>query len=204
MMLHQHPGGLTLTKRLIGLCSFLPAAKVLDVGCGTGTTVQYLRDVCRLQPTGIDSAEVRLVQGRKRSPGLALLNATGESLPFADSTFDGVIAECSLSVTQAKEHVLAEISRVLVPGGKLAITDVYLPDSDSSAGYLNNSQLIIMLEKIYFASIIWEDQSTFLREFVASYIMEHGAGEKLWQCVPLPQKKWGYFLLVAEKMGAKG
>lgn len=203
-MLDQHPGGFTLTKRLVDLCSFLPAAKVLDVGCGTGTTVQYLRDVCRLRPTGIDAAEVRLAQGRKRSPDLALLHATGECLPFADATFDGVIAECSLSVMSAKEMVLTEISRVLVPGGKLAITDVYLPDSDRSAGYLNRDQLATMLEKTGFAGIVWEDQSAFLREFVARYIMEYGAREELWQCVPFPKKKLGYFLLVAEKTRKKG
>jgi arsenite methyltransferase len=204
MMLHQHPGGLALTKRLIDFCLFLPGARVLDIGCGTGTTVQYLQDVCRLQPIGVDSAEIRLAQGRSCSPGLALIQAAGESLPFADAAFDGVVAECSLSVMQNQAKVLAEVSRVLAPGGKLAITDVYLPDSDSSAGYLNTRQLTTMLEKNGFTSIIWEDQSTFLREFVARYIIEHGAMEDLWPCSPLPKKKLGYFLLIAEKMATKG
>jgi ubiquinone/menaquinone biosynthesis C-methylase UbiE len=204
MMLHQHPGGVTLTKRIIDYCSFISGAKVLDVGCGTGTTVGYLQDVRRLQSIGVDLSEIRLEKGRKCSPGLALIQAPGENLPFADASFDGVIAECSLSVMQDTGRVLTEISRVLAPGGKLAITDVYLPASDSTAGYLNKIELKKMLEKVGFTSVIWEDQSVFLREFVARYIMEHGSVEELWQCVPIPKKKLGYFLLVAEKKATKG
>lgn len=204
-MLHQHPGGFKLTKQLLDYCSFSPAAKVLDVGCGIGTTVGYLQDVLGLQAIGVDLSEIRLAQGRKKSSsGLSLIQAAGENLPFADASFDGVIAECSLSVMQDIYTVLTEIYRVLTPGGKLAITDVYLPDSDSTAGYLNNSQLKTILEKNGFASIIWEDQSAFLREFVARYIMEHGSVEELWQCVPTGKKKLGYFLLVAEKKATKG
>ena len=203
-MLHQHPGGLTLTKLVIDYCAFMPDAKVLDVGCGTGTTVEYLCETYGLQATGVDVAEVRLAQGRNRTPGLQLIHASGESLPFADASFDGVVAECSLSVMQDVTKVLAEISRILMPGGKLAITDVYWPASDCSAGYLNNHQLEKMLAENGFSIVIWEDQSTFLREFVACYIMEHGTMDELWQCIATPKAKLGYFLLVAEKCQRKG
>ncbi len=203
-MLYQHPGGLVLTKRVVDYCEFIPGAKVIDIGCGTGMTVEFLRDIYLLQAVGIDLSKERLEQGRQRSPRLPLVQATAKGLPFADSSFEGGIAECSLSVMQEQEKVLAECSRVLVPGGKLAITDVYWPDSDSSAGYMNSNQLKKMLEEAGFAIVVWEDQSTFLREFVACYIMEHGSMEELWQCVSIPKTKLGYFLLVAEKRQRKG
>ena len=204
MMLHQHPGGLTLTKRVAEYCTFIPGAKILDVGCGTGVTMEYLQDTCGLQAVGVDVSLVRLEQGRKRLPYLQFIQAAGESLPFVDVSFDGVITECSLSVMQDAGTVITEISRILIPGGKLAITDVYLPISDRSAGYLNRNQLKTMLEKAGFTIIVWEDQSAFLREFIACYIMEYGSMEELWQCVSIPKTKLGYFLLVAEKRQMEG
>lgn len=199
-----HPGGITLTKQVVGYCSFTPGTKVLDIGCGTGMTVEYLSDVCALQAVGVDVSPIQLEQGRKRAPDLRLIQAAGESLPFADAAFEGVIAECSLSVMQDAAAVLAEISRILVPGGKLAITDVYLPASTLATGYMNDRQLKRMLEENGFHLIIWEDCSAFLREFVASYIMEHGSTEELWPCTTTSKTKVGYFLLVAEKWKAKG
>jgi len=204
MMLHQHPGGLTLTKRVAEYCTFIPGAKILDVGCGTGVTMEYLQDTCGLQAVGVDVSLVRLEQGRKRLPYLQFIQAAGESLPIVDVSFDGVITECSLSVMQDAGTVITEISRILIPGGKLAITDIYLPISDSSAGYLNRNQLKTMLEKAGFTIIVWEDQSAFLREFIACYIMEYGSMEELWQCVSIPKTKLGYFLLVAEKRQMEG
>ncbi len=199
-MLHQHPGALTLTKQVIDYCAFKPGAKVLDVGCGTGATVEYLCDVRRLNASGVDISEARLEQAWKRAPGLQFIQASGESLPFADDFFDGVVAECSLSVMHDVDAVLAEINRILIPGGKLAITDVYILDTDGLADSWNNNKLSKRLNENGFSVIIWEDQSAFLREFVASYIMEYGSMEGLWQCRPNPKTKMGYFLLVAEKM----
>lgn len=203
-MLHQHPGGLALTKKLIDYCNFTPGAKVLDVGCGAGTTVEYLSKCYELQAVGVDIAEARLQQGRERSPDLQLMLADGKMLPFADAYFDGVTAECSLSVMPNPAAVFAEISRILRPGGKLAITDVFLPDSDSSAGYLNYHHLVNMLRDTGFTLVVWEDHSNFLREFVASYIMTHGSLQELCQCIVIPKTKVGYFLLVAEKCQGKG
>jgi len=203
-MLHQHPGGLTLTKRVVEYCAFIPGAKVLDVGCGTGVTMEYLQETCGLQSVGVDVSKERLEQGRKHLPYLQFIQAAGESLPLVDVSFAGVIAECSLSVMQDAGTVLTEISRILVPGGKLAITDIYLPISDSTAGYLNRNQLKTMLEKNGFSIVVWEDQSAFLREFIACYIMKYGSMEELWQCVSIPKTKLGYFLLVAEKRQMEG
>jgi arsenite methyltransferase len=203
-MLHQHPGGLELTKRVIDYCGFAPGDKIVDIGCGAGRTVEYLCNAYQLEAVGVDISLERLQQGHRRLPGLSLLQAAGEHLPFASSTLDGAIAECSLSVMQQPETVLAECARVLTGKGKLAITDVYCPAADNTAGCLNSNFITKILRENGFTIVIWEDHSALLRQFVASYIMEYGTAEKLWQCVSIPKTKLGYFLLVAKKRHRKG
>jgi ubiquinone/menaquinone biosynthesis C-methylase UbiE len=206
------PGGLALTKHLADFCAFPVGGKVIDVGCGTGITVEYLCNKWKLQASGVDPSVMLLQQGKKRSPRLNMIQATGENLPFTSCSVDGVIAECSLSVMQDVGKVLAEISRTLVPQGKLAITDIYIrqPDnvlslsSDSCVGsicsVMTKGVLKQLLEKNGFKTIIWEDQSACLKEFIACFIMEHGSLEELCHTLPtIKTTKLGYFLLVAEK-----
>lgn len=216
------PGGLRLTEKLIDACAFLAGGKIVDVGCGTGITVEYLRDKYGFCAAGVDISATRLQQGRARTAGLRLLRAEGEALPFADNSVNGVLAECSLSVMQDTGLVLSEIWRILMPGGKLGVTDLYfrqasgaiMPGGTTDAGHktgiMNYDALKQLLEEKGFKTVFWEDHSDSLKEFVARFIMEHGSADELWQCLALRQKDkqlsqqtlkcgLGYFLLVAEK-----
>jgi hypothetical protein len=102
------------------------------------------------------------------------------------------------------------MNRILVPGGKLAVTDLYLRDmscnfsADHSSGIMTYSEIIQVLGEQSFEIKVFEDQSTFLREFVAGFIMEHGGTEELWQCIGIEEddkkiRGLGYYLLIAEK-----
>jgi len=202
------PGGLRLTRQLLEYCTFEQGVKVVDIGCGAGITVQYLRDACHLCAIGIDLSEQLLQQARERVPDLPVLWASGENLPFPDNSFEGVIAECSLSVMEDVNKVLAECGRILISGGKLAITDVYIRKEEGNdclpgeTGAMTYAQFKKIVEENGFHIIVWEDQSIFLKEFVACFIMEHGLAEELWQCVLTKaddRKRLGYFLSVAEK-----
>jgi arsenite methyltransferase len=115
----NRPGGFTITEHGLEVCTFPPGARVLDIGCGTGDTVRYLRERRGLEALGVD-VDPAVVAGR---PHLAC--ASGEALPFADGSFDGVLLECSLSVTDDPDRVLAECRRVLAPEGWLLLSDVY-------------------------------------------------------------------------------
>jgi hypothetical protein len=103
----------------------------------------------------------------------------------------------------------------------MAITDMYARNRDSyslacnaagtgcKSGIMTFGELAGMLEQHGFSPIVWEDQSAFLKEFVARFIMEHGSAEELWRCIAnrrngkqISHQKntgLGYFLLVAEK-----
>lgn len=206
------PGGLRLTRRLVECCGFAPKAKVVDIGCGAGVTVEYLQDKCGLDPVGVDISEASLQKGRERSSGLPFIRAAGDALPFAGCSVHGVLAECSLSVMEDMGRVLDEIRRILVPGGKLAVTDLYLRDPlhekkkpGCITGALTKAGLLHMIEAKGFRLLFWEDHTVLLKEFVAGFIMAHGSLEELQSCMPAQQahaaKHLGYCLLVAEKLG---
>ncbi len=58
------------------------------------------------------------------SVAVRFIQADAQELPFEDNEFDGILAECSFSLFADQAAVLAEIKRVLKPGGNLAITDM--------------------------------------------------------------------------------
>lgn len=92
----------------------------LDVGCGGGLLAEeFARLGCRV--TGIDPSAQSLETARAhaRAAGLAIeyRRATGEQIPFPDATFDIVYCCDVLEHVQDLRRVIAEISRVLKPGG---------------------------------------------------------------------------------------
>jgi len=108
---------------------------VLDVGCGTGgvTIPAKLRVGKSGSVAGIDPAPEMIAVARRKAgrAGLEIDFRVGviESLPFPDGTFDAVTS--SLMMHHLPEHVkvrgLAEIKRVLKPGGRLLIADMMRP-----------------------------------------------------------------------------
>lgn len=93
---------------------------VLDVGCGTGST---LADLQRrgARATGVDALPESVVIASGRCPAARVLEGRADELPFADGTFDGV------TLLDVLEHVdeqpaLADVRRVLRPRGWLLVT----------------------------------------------------------------------------------
>ncbi len=94
--------------------------KTLDVGCGGGLLAEeFARLGCDV--TGIDPSEksIEAARAHARQEGLAIdyRTGTGESLPFPDAVFDLVYCCDVLEHVDDVGRVVAEISRVLQPGG---------------------------------------------------------------------------------------
>ncbi len=100
--------------------NLLPLAEpVLDVGCGDGHFASVALDAVRHPlAVGIDPDAGSLREARGRHAYSQLLQAQGGALPFPDDSFATVISNSVLEHIPEVEPVLAEIARVLRPGGQ--------------------------------------------------------------------------------------
>lgn len=97
----------------------------LDLGCGTGLLKAYLEDHGDVGNGvfGLDFSHAMLVHARQR--GLAVARGDVDVLPFADATFDAVLAFTVLGILPdpaGEERTLAEVARVLVRHGLFVLT----------------------------------------------------------------------------------
>lgn len=121
---------LTVDYRRLGLRS---GDRVLDLGAGAGRhAFESLRRGAVVVGLDIDRAELKdvaatmeaMAAGGQAPPGAdgAAVNGSGLDLPFPDAVFDRVVASEVLEHVEDDRRVLAELARVLRPGGVLAVT----------------------------------------------------------------------------------
>ena len=77
---------------------------------------------------GVDIAEAMVAIARRLHPELEFRHGSAEALPFADGSFDAVVANFLMLHLGRPEQAAAEFARVLVPGGRLALTVWDVPE----------------------------------------------------------------------------
>jgi SAM-dependent methyltransferase len=218
------PGGFYLTDRAVNFCALPAGAAVLDVGCGSGATVEYLREVYKLDAMGVDPSELLLSAARARKADLPLIQARGEDLPLASGIMDGVLAECTLSLMSDLDRTLSEIHRVLKDDGCLAVNDVYARNPDGIQelrqltiesclrGAISKTELTDRIRANGFEIILWEDHTELLKQLTAKMIWTLGSMTEFWlktaSCTIDPREaqlamakaRMGYFMLIARKI----
>jgi demethylmenaquinone methyltransferase / 2-methoxy-6-polyprenyl-1,4-benzoquinol methylase len=103
-----------------------PGDRVLDVCCGTGDlAVAALRAGGRV--TGLDFSEPMLERARRKSPAIEWVCGDALASPFADGSFDAATVAFGVRNLDDLERGLAELRRVLRPGGRLAILEITRP-----------------------------------------------------------------------------
>ncbi len=207
------PGGLLLTERALEVCNLPSGARIADVGCGAGAAVEWLSLSGDYDPVGIDQAEAPPAEGLPRLAPGRLLRGRAESLPFRNNCFDALFCECVLSLVEKRPVALREFSRVVKKGGFLTISDLFVREGDAetacredwTGGQLRKEDLLALVAKLGFATLLWEEHDRLLREFVARRILEEGSFPAPRACRDgFKEKKGahgriGYFLLVARK-----
>lgn len=114
------------------------SGRVLDLGVGTGESFKYLPPAVS-EVVALDPDPVMLRQARRRlvdaKMPVRLVRGVGERLPCADETFDAAVVALVLCTVENLEATVAEIHRVLRPGGQLLLMEHVRATDEALAGW---------------------------------------------------------------------
>src|SRR5262249_37111749 len=110
-----------LARAFVDFAGVAPGMRALDVGCGPGALTTVLAQ--RLGPPSVvaaDPSDPFVEACRRAVPGVEVVKATGESLSFADGSFDVVLSQLAVNFMRDPEAGVREMVRVARPGGIVA------------------------------------------------------------------------------------
>jgi len=112
---------LLLSPQLADLAGVRGGQRVLDVGCGPGAlTAELVRRLGPAAVAAIDPSEPFVAAARARHPGVNVLQASAEQLPFPDQAFDAALAQLVVHFMSDPVAGLAEMARVTRRDGVVA------------------------------------------------------------------------------------
>lgn len=121
-------------RRAVAALEPAPGGRYLDVGCGTAdVAVEILRRQPGARVVGIDPSERMLSVGRAKvarahlAQAVTLQAGDATQMGFADASFDGAISAYCLRNVAARERALAEMRRVVAPGGHVVVLELTVP-----------------------------------------------------------------------------
>jgi demethylmenaquinone methyltransferase / 2-methoxy-6-polyprenyl-1,4-benzoquinol methylase len=162
----------------IDLVNVQPGEKVLDVASGTADLAMAFAKqagAANVWQTDINEAMLRVGRDRLINAGLATPNALadGEKLPFASDVFDVVTVAFGLRNMTHKDVALAEMTRVLKPGGRLLVLEFSKVHSSLEKAY--DTYSFKLLPKI--GKFVAKDEASY--QYLAESIRMHPDQETL-------------------------
>ena len=113
------------------------ASRALDVATGAGHTAGAIAGAGVPRVVATDASPTRVATSEREFAGVEGVVADAERLPFADGSFDAVACRIAAHHFPDPAGFVAEVARVLRPGGTLAFEDNVAPADDELAAFLN-------------------------------------------------------------------
>ena len=169
--MNRHPGGVENTRRMVELAGLPKGARIIDLGAGAGESVALLKEL-GYDAVGID----RVPRSALVQPGDLL--GTG----FPAGSFDAALSQCAFFASGDPTGALGECCRILKPGGRLLLADVFFEDPaalTAAAGLrILRREDMTRLWREYYLEALWREETV---------------------CLPPKGKKSSYWLLICEK-----
>jgi len=131
-----------ILDRIRQAAALTPQSRVLDLACGPGiVAVALARDAGGVVALDLTPTMVSRARSRCAEAGLDNVHCVlsqGETLPFADASFDVVVNRSAVHHFPDPTSILAEVARVLRPGGRLVVSDV-VSSEDAEESALHNA-----------------------------------------------------------------
>jgi len=113
-----------------------PNSKVLDAGCGEGSTAMRLADKYKLKVTGVDLLDFNIATAKRKASESSLTDSLSFKLgnylrlDYPDNSFDGLYTMETLVHAPDYKAALKEFKRVLKPGGRIVLFEYSMPSQD--------------------------------------------------------------------------
>ncbi|MBR0416912.1 MAG: methyltransferase domain-containing protein [Firmicutes bacterium] len=216
--LSLHPGGTELTKNIFRTAMDSTAAfrdkrvtlmtekrripeekplKILDAGCGIGTSLAALKEEFGIEAFGIDSSSGSIEKAKELHPDISFAYCDASYLPYNEEYFDGILSECMLTLLPDPKSAVCEWKRVLKTGGFMIISGLCerdpgdlqyafrpsLPyDAQTSVicknGLIDKEALRSYVQYLGLVSVYEKDCREELISYMSETIMEYGSLEE--------------------------
>lgn len=115
-------------RRMVEALEVSAGDRVLDLAAGTGTSSEAIART-GADVVAADFSQGMMREGRRRGVEVPFVGADAQHLPFADDTFDAAVISFGLRNVQDPRQGLAEMVRVVRPGGRVVVCEFSTPSS---------------------------------------------------------------------------
>lgn len=170
---------------MVSRVSMPETGRALDVATGTGAVAIELARRIPAPIIGLDQSHPMVRRGTERVAGAELSGRIrfvlghGERLPFLDGTFDAVTFSYLLRYVDSPAHTLAELARVLRPGGTMANLEFHVPRNRAWRAVWHLYTRTVMPRIGRLISRSWYEVGRFLGPSISSFYQRHPLEEQL-------------------------